>query len=314
MTEGSLSGLILGAHGRSRLPAAGTISNSPTSCGHLRAHRRLAAIPAALAMLVLVGCTAIDPLQPREIVAVHDGQPVLVQMPPAGRPAPPGGWPVMLFLHGLGERGTNIDRTRLRNTPPGAYPVLRQLHDHAILVTPQMKPDWRVWDVDWVRAALDTALDGLPADRSRLVVTGLSVGGNATWAFVTRYPQEVAAAVSFAGVAPESIVDPLVRPLRFRDDVPLLTREQRSNPALATTPFLAVHCTDDAFIPYDQAERMIEALRSVGNTVADILAVPDCAHASWPNYYLATATLAAAPGQTVYAWLLDRAPVHADQD
>ena len=314
MTKGSTGNPTPGAHGRHRLHAAGTVSKPPRFCGRLFGYRRLAAVPVALTMLVLVGCTAIDPSQPREIVAVHDGQPVLVQMPPAGRSAPPGGWPVMLFLHGLGERGTNIDRTRLRNTPPGAYPVLRQLHERAILVTPQMKPEWRAWDVDWVRASLDTALDGLPADRSRLVVTGLSVGGNATWAFVTRYPQDVAAAVSFAGVAPESIVDPLVRPLRFRDDVPLLTREQRTNPALATTPFLAVHCTDDAFIPYAQAERMIEALRSVGNTVADIVAVPDCAHASWPSYYLATATLAPVPGQTVYAWLLDRAAVHTDQD
>ena len=60
--------------------------------------------------------------------------------------------------------------------------------------------------------------------------------------------------------------------------------------------------------------RMIEALRSAGNTDAAILAVPDCAHASWPDYYLATATVTADPDQTVYTWLLDRAPVGADED
>ena len=260
-------------------------------------------------MLALTACTAtVDPPLPAgEVVVIHDGQSVLVQMPSADLSAPPRGWPVMLFLHGLGERGTNIDRTRLRNTPPGAYPAQPQLHEHVILVTPQMKQGWRAWDIDWVRASLETALDGLPADRSQFMVTGLSVGGSATWEFVSRYPQEVAAAVSFAGVAPESIVDPLVRPLAFRDDVPLLTREERSNPALATTPFVAVHCTEDAFVPFDQAARMVDALRSVGNTAADIVAVADCAHASWPDYYLATATLTDDPAQTVYAWLLDRA-------
>ena len=179
----------------------------PGGVGDCGAGRRLRAVPAALAILALTACTAtVDPPLPAgEIVVVHDGQPVLVQTPSADRPAPAQGWPVMLFLHGLGERGTNIDRTRLRNTPPGAYPDQPQLHDHVILVTPQMKPDWRAWDIDWARASLDTALAGLPADRSRLMVTGLSVGGSATWEFVSRYPQDVAAAVSFAGVAPESI-------------------------------------------------------------------------------------------------------------
>ncbi len=301
---------ILGAPNRRQQRTASTKLRPPPryATGRPHRHRRFSAALAALALLALTACAAIEPLPARERVAVYDGQAVLVQMPPADRPVPAGGWPVMLFLHGLGERGTDIDRTRLRNTPPGAYPALGQLHDHTILVTPQMKPDWRAWDVDWVRASLDTALAGLPADRSRLMVTGLSVGGNATWDYLTRYPQEVAAAVGFAGAAPDSIVDPLVRPLTFRDDVALLTPEERSNAALATTPFLAVHCTDDAFIPYEQAARMIDALRSAGNMAADIVAVPDCAHASWPAYYLATATLTDAPAQTVYEWLLARAP------
>ena len=105
-----------------------------------------------------------------------------------------------------------------------------------------------------------------------------------------------------------------MRPLAFHDDIPLLTREERSNPALATTPFIAVHCTEDAFVPFGQAERMVDALRSVGNTMADIVAVPDCAHASWPDYYLATTPLTDDPDRTVYAWLLDRASAAGQQD
>ena len=283
------------------------MTNLPVPRRSLRAdtdasRRRLLAV---FALAALTGCaTPAEPGPPREIVATYDGQPVLVQLPPADLAAPDGGWPVMLFLHGLGERGTEIDRVRHHNTPPGAYPNLPALHARVILVTPQMNPDWRQWDIDWVRAALDAVLDDQPADRTHLLVTGLSVGGNATWDFLTRYPEEVTAAASFAGVAPESIVDPLVRPLAFTDAVPLLTPAESANPALATTPFLDVHCVDDAHVPYDQAARMVDALQHIGHQTAAIVPVPDCLHGSWPDYYLATALLPGDPERSVYDWLL----------
>jgi pimeloyl-ACP methyl ester carboxylesterase len=241
----------------------------------------------------------------QEVIGRYQGQAYLIQSPAPDRAPPPSGWPIMVFLHGYSERGLDVRKLRYNNTPPGRYAALEVLHRNVVLIAPQLASSERFWDPVWLRALLHHALDGWLVDWSRLSLTGLSIGGTGVWDFATHFPDEVAAAVSFGGVARQTIVDPFERPFTFDYEAPVLEASQRADPALKRVPFMEVHCKADIFIPFRAAARMVLALRSLGNDKARIIPVPDCGHGSWTRYYKLERTLPGRREVSLYDWLLD---------
>ena len=104
-------------------------------------------------------------------------------------------WPLMLFLHGGGESGTNVADVK-RNGPP------RYVESHPefpfILVSPQTKSGW---DIRTPMALLDDVVGRYRVDTRRIYLTGVSMGGGATWALAAMYPQRFAAIVPVSGVS-----------------------------------------------------------------------------------------------------------------
>src|ERR1051325_9920667 len=98
---------------------------------------------------------------------------------PADYPAK-AAWPVILFLHGSGERGAD----GLMQTTVGLGPAIRRAAKRfpAIVVFPQMPADsqWVGTPIQVALAALNRALDEFHADRDRVYLTGLSMGGHGT--------------------------------------------------------------------------------------------------------------------------------------
>lgn len=108
-------------------------------------------------------------------------------------------FPVVLFLHGSGERGD--DGVRSAQVGLGAA-----IHGHPddypfLAVFPQARKTWRAdsEDIKEAIAALDDVLKGYKADRERVVLTGLSMGGSGSWGLAAEHPDRFVAVVPVCG-------------------------------------------------------------------------------------------------------------------
>ena len=105
-------------------------------------------------------------------------------------------WPVILFLHGAGERGSD----GYVQTQVGLAPAIRQnaARIPAIAVFPQATAEssWTGTPARVALAALDQTMREYQTDPARVYLTGLSMGGNGTWYIAYRNPKR------FAAIAP----------------------------------------------------------------------------------------------------------------
>ena len=104
-------------------------------------------------------------------------------------------WPLVLFLHGAGERGDNLARVKVHGPPM----LIEKGHSFPfILVSPQCPKDvW--WDAEGLNALLDEIVAKYAVDENRIYVTGLSMGGYGTWDLAIRYPNRFAAIAPICG-------------------------------------------------------------------------------------------------------------------
>lgn len=180
-------------------------------------------------------------------------------------------WPLVLFLHGAGERGDNLDLLKLHGPPKLAaagksFPF--------ILAAPQCpRNDWWTAKTEALAALVDHLAQTYRVDSSRLYVTGLSMGGYGTWSLITQYPETFAAAIPICGGGDDVLA-------RFR---------------LQMMPVWAFHGAKDNIVPLRKSEEMVNALRQVGNTNAALTVYPEAGHDSWTDTY---------NNPDVYDWLL----------
>jgi predicted peptidase len=190
---------------------------------------------------------------------------------PSRESAPADGWPLLLFLHGAGERGSQIDLVGIHGPLKHAneFPELRG----AVIVAPQCPED--AW---WKAGALKTLVDEVraahPINSKRIYITGLSMGGYATWGLLCRFPDSFAAAVPICGggetqrlwAGPSSgfQLDGLLR--------------------ASHVPIRAFHGQDDRVVPVGESELLIDALQAAGSN-ASLTTYPGVGHDSWSETY-----------------------------
>ncbi|MGZ3305252.1 MAG: carboxylesterase family protein, partial [Asticcacaulis sp.] len=103
--------------------------------------------------------------------------------------------PLLIFLHGSGEAGTDI--RSVLNVGPWQY--ARAHPDFPFIVlAPQLDEDGE-WDPDRLNEWLEHIETVLPIDRRRIYLTGASRGGQGTWDFAMRYPRYFAAIAPLSG-------------------------------------------------------------------------------------------------------------------
>lgn len=173
-------------------------------------------------------------------------------------------WPVILFLHGGGERGsdgllqTTVGLPSAIRRAPARYP--------AIVVMPQVPPDslWLGLPAQAAMAALDVTLAEFRADPARVYLTGLSIGGNGTWNLAYRFPERFAAIAPICGFISVSARLPASRAIVPADSGDAFAAIA---PRLGRLPTWIFHGEVDPVVPVSESRRPAEALKAAGGNV-----------------------------------------------
>ncbi len=195
----------------------------------------------------------------------------LLYLPQGYDDDPARSWPLILFLHGSGERGNELDRVKV-NGLPKELAAGREVP--AIVLSPQC-PAGLSWDSELLVASLNALLDDVPAryrvDPHRVYATGLSLGGFGAWALAAANPERFAA----------------IAPVCGRGDPDLAFRLRR-------IPVWAFHGARDEVVPLSDMQTMADALaRAHGDMRTTVY--PDAGHDSWSATYA---------NPEFYTWLL----------
>jgi predicted peptidase len=183
-------------------------------------------------------------------------------------------FPLVIFLHGSGERGNNneaqikhISDLFLDPKYRGKYPCY--------LLAPQC-PKGRMWATQHrdgsiskepaepmrlLLQLIDNVAQEFPIDPSRIYITGLSMGGFGTWDLIERYPHKFAAAVPICGGGDEQTAS-----------------------RIKHIPIWAFHGAKDTIVSPQQSRTMIKALQNAGG-IPGYTEYPDIAHTSWVQAY-----------------------------
>lgn len=172
-----------------------------------------------------------------------------------------GTWPIILFLHGSGERGSEgMDETQI------GLPQAIRLHPDRwpfIVVMPQVPFGHHHWtDPDMMQmalAALDQDTKEFHGDRDRTYLTGLSLGGYGVYELARYNPHRFAAIASISGGVFWSY-----RPERWKESATLPGEYAR---AIGRTPIWIFHGSDDNVVIVKQSQLMYEALKASGGNV-----------------------------------------------
>jgi predicted peptidase len=187
-------------------------------------------------------------------------------------------WPVILFLHGAGERGDD----GLAQTGPGMGRAIRSDRSRfpAIVVMPQCRKDshWPEAPMDEVAMkALDQSQQEFHGDPQRIYLTGLSLGGYGTWYLAAKYPGRFAAIVPICG----GIIPPHGGDFAAADNKPY---EEAAKKIGGATPVWIFHGADDESVPVTESRRMAEAMKALGGEV-HYTEYPGVGHDSWNKAY-----------------------------
>ena len=207
-------------------------------------------------------------------------------------------WPLILFLHGAGERGANLEQVKKHGipriveamgggekakggargaasaTPPPEPPkaVKPPKEFPFIAVSPQCPTDssWN-FELDALGALLDEIETVHNVDPDRIYVTGLSMGGYGTFALTAALPNRFAAAVPVCGGG-----DP------------------RGARRMWHLPIWVFHGAKDPTVPLRRSAEMVEAIALLGGSPR-FTVYPDATHDSWTETF---------NNPELYRWLL----------
>jgi predicted peptidase len=167
-------------------------------------------------------------------------------------------YPMILFLHGGGERGDDLSRVAVHGPPklvqqrPEEFPF--------IVVSPQVPAD-RIWSTRVLDALLDEVTERYAVDPDRIYVTGLSMGGYGTWHLAFEFPDR------FAAIAPISGGGTITGACTVRH-----------------LPVWAVHGARDDVVPVSRTEELVNRLRGCDGHIR-YTRYEDAGHDAWTRTY-----------------------------
>lgn len=191
--------------------------------------------------------------------------------------------PLLIFLHGSGQRGSDVEA--LRDAPPIKY-FNSQTPKPFIIVVPQVRSPKdgvkHTWEADDLERLFAHVEKTVTFDKTRVYLTGYSMGGYGTWAWAAAHPEHFAALAPHAGGLGHG------GPKYVTPDLNQWAKR------LAPLPVRIVHGAKDDVVPPELSERMAKALKSRGATEVELIMLPDKSHNISDGFAKAE----------LYAWLL----------
>jgi predicted peptidase len=179
-------------------------------------------------------------------------------------------WPLILFLHGMGERGDDLALVKIHGIPK----IVEQGKDLKFIALSPQCPDSSFWtaETDALNALLDEVVRQYAVDTARIYLTGLSMGGYGTWHLAVAYPDR------FAAIAPICGGGPVKKACRIKD-----------------IPVWAFHGAKDPVVSIEESTKMVNALKECGADVR-FTVYPDAEHDAWTETY---------DNPELYEWFLE---------
>ena len=186
-----------------------------------------------------------------------------LNIPRGYRSAAPASWPLLVFLHGSGERGSELAAVKMHGPPKLAalgaeWPLL--------LCSPQLEAGAKAWSTADLHALATQLKARLRVDPQRVLATGLSLGGMGVWNWAAAYPKDLAAIAPVCGFAD---------PAAFAKSACVARR----------VPVRAYHGDADSVVPLAAQQASVDALRACGGKV-DFIIYPGVGHNAWDPAYL----------------------------
>jgi len=183
-------------------------------------------------------------------------------------------FPLILFLHGKGERGTNLESLKTQGLP---HKIESGETIPFIVVAPQcpLNTKWE-YHLATLKHLLDFIIDTHRVDTCRQYITGLSMGGSGTWSLTTEYPGQFAAMLPICG--------------RERMELNFPERLQR----IKDMPVWCFHGDADTVVPLESSIYLTDNLKAFGGN-PKLTIYKDVGHDSWTQTYA---------NPEIYEWLL----------
>lgn len=176
-------------------------------------------------------------------------------------------WPLLLFLHGAGERGENLDLVTIHGPPM----LLKNGKKFPFIVVSPQCPKEQLWQAVELTALLNEIEEKYRVDKDRIYVSGLSMGGFGTWSLAAYTPYRFAALVPICGGGEKFWVKKLKH-----------------------LPIWVFHGAKDTAVPLERSQSLVDVLKRVGSDVK-FTVYPEAGHNSWTETY---------DNPQVYEWLL----------
>lgn len=230
----------------------------------------------AMLALLLVGPVSGQTMKPSPQQPAHLSTQVtyslhfLLALPEGYAEAQDKRWPLLVFLHGIGERGADLNFVKRQGLP-------RLIEEGKkfpfVIVSPQC-PDDEWWNPAALEALIDRMAKDHRIDPDRIYLTGLSMGGYGVWALAQRRPGRYAAVIPICGGG-----------------------EVRHAAGMRDLPLWVFHGAKDEVVLLKRSQEMVDAIKAAGGAPRFTI-YPEAGHDAWTETYA---------NPDIYTWLLTHA-------
>lgn len=219
-------------------------------------------------LMIVIACTQIQAQQTGHKI-ILDQMNYLLYLPDGYESDTTKQWPMMVFLHGVGECGDDVEKVKWLGPPR----KIADGHKYPFIVVSPQSPE-RGWKPDFIQKLVIDLQKKYRIDEDRTYLTGLSMGGFGTWRTAQSYPELFAAIIPICGGG-----------------------SSYNTWSLENMPIWCFHGAKDDDVAITYSQTMIDSLKHYNHPNVNFTIYPEAGHDSWTETY---------NNEDVYKWMLSQ--------